>query len=123
MVAGMAARPLTEERLSLLVEDALRASRQAWDGWIDVMREEDLAARLPDITVPTLVLHGGKDPLRTEAGLRANVADRISGAAFAVLPNVGHLPHVEEPSALALALVNFLDRCPLSHCVGEGAGG
>jgi pimeloyl-ACP methyl ester carboxylesterase len=123
MVAGMAARPLREERLSLLVEDGMRASQQAWNGWIDRMREQDFADCLPEIAIPTLVLHGGKDPLRTEDGLRASVADRIAGATFEVLPNVGHLPHVEEPSALALVLVNFLDSLPLSHSVGEGAGG
>jgi pimeloyl-ACP methyl ester carboxylesterase len=120
MIVAMAGRPLKEERLNVLVEDGMRASRRAWDGWIDVMREEDLADRLPDIAVPTLVLHGGNDPLRTEEALCTDVADRISGAAFAVLPNVGHLPHVEEPSALALTLVNFLDRPPLSHFAGEG---
>jgi pimeloyl-ACP methyl ester carboxylesterase len=110
LLAGMAARPLSDEKLLPLVEDGLRAAQTAWNGWIDPMREEDFTDELVRVAVPTVVYHGAKDPLRTEEDMRSRVVDRISGARLRVLPSDGHLPHIEEPSALALLLVNFLDE-------------
>jgi pimeloyl-ACP methyl ester carboxylesterase len=112
LVTNMAPRLLPDIILAPLVEDGLRAAPQAWDGWIDTMRDEDHSPRVTEINVPTLVLHGAKDPLRTEEGLRADVADRIHGAEFRTLPGVGHLAHVEDPDVLALLLVNWLDSLP-----------
>lgn len=111
MLAGWAARPLPEPKRIELVQDALKVSRQAWDGWIDVMRGEDFTADVGNIAVPTLVVGGARDPLRSEEELRAEVAGRIPGAAYASLPT-GHLPHLEEPTTLAALVVNFLDGLP-----------
>jgi 3-oxoadipate enol-lactonase len=110
LITGMAARPLSEEVTAMLVEDGLRCAEAAFVGWIDPMREEDFSALLPQIAVPTLVIHGQKDPLRTEDVLRTEVADPITNSKYAALPGVGHLPHIEDPSALALMVVNFLDN-------------
>jgi pimeloyl-ACP methyl ester carboxylesterase len=110
LLRDMAARPLPDERLGLLVEDGLRASQAAWNGWIDAMREEDFSAELAEISVPTVVYHGAKDPLRTEEDMQGKVVGRIPGARLKILPGDGHLPHIEEPTALALLLVNFLDE-------------
>jgi pimeloyl-ACP methyl ester carboxylesterase len=112
MLTNFAARPLREERLNFLVEDGLSAAPEAWDSWIDTMREEDLSSEAAKITVPTCVFAGAKDPLRTPDALKTAIVDRIAGATLQVLPNDGHLPHVEESSALALLLVNFFDSLP-----------
>jgi pimeloyl-ACP methyl ester carboxylesterase len=110
LLTGMSARPLSDEKLAPLVEDGLRASQKAWNGWIDPMREEDFTDELARIAVPTIVYHGAKDPLRTEQDMRSKVVERIPGAQLETLPHDGHLPHIEEPAALALLLVNFLDK-------------
>jgi pimeloyl-ACP methyl ester carboxylesterase len=112
LLAAMAARPLAAETLAVLVEDGLRAAPAAWNGWLDPMREEDFTAEAGKIAVPTLVVGGAKDPLRTEELLRRDVVDRIPGAEYAGVPHVGHLMHLEAPEALASLLVNFLDRLP-----------
>lgn len=112
LLSGMAAQPLDAESLTLMAQDGLRASRAAWNGWIDPMREEDFTPEAGKIVVPALIVGGGKDPLRSEELLRRDVVDRISHAEFASIPNVGHLAHLEAPEALAALLVNFLDALP-----------
>jgi pimeloyl-ACP methyl ester carboxylesterase len=107
-LAGMTPNVLPPETLDSLVEDGLRASRAAFTGWIDAMREEDFHEELPRITVPTVVYHGALDPLRTEAVIRQQVAEQIAGATLEVLPYVGHLPHLEDPAQLAERAAAFL---------------
>lgn len=112
LLAAMTAHPLPEDTLALLVEDGLRASQAAWNGWLDPMREEDFTEEAGKIGVPTLVIGGDKDPLRSEDLLRRDIVDRIAPAEYAGVPRTGHLLHLEDPEALAALLVNFLD--PLS---------
>jgi pimeloyl-ACP methyl ester carboxylesterase len=71
----------------------LRAAPQAWNGWIDAMRDAPFPEAAARIAVPTLVVAGGRDVVRDEETLRRDVADQITGAQFAVLPGSGHLPH------------------------------
>jgi pimeloyl-ACP methyl ester carboxylesterase len=61
------------------------------------------------------VIGGGKDPQRTEDELRRGVVARIKNAEYVRLPNSGHLPHVEEPAALAALIVNFLSAEPVGE--------
>ena len=112
LLAPWSARPLSEPAQARVLEDALNTSKAAWDGWLDVMRGEDFAARAAGILVPALVVAGGKDPLRSEDELKRDVADHIRGATFTRLPQCGHLPHLEDPLALAALLVNFFDGLP-----------
>ncbi|MDX1934964.1 MAG: alpha/beta hydrolase [Capsulimonadales bacterium] len=110
LIDGMAAAPLKPSVRDVLIEDGMLASEHAFTRWIDPMREEDFSTELPLIAVPTLVLFGTADPLRTEEGLRTAVVNPIPGASLVPMPNTGHLGHVEDPMALALLVVNFLDR-------------
>lgn len=112
LLSAMAAHPLDEVTLTLLVEDGLRTSQAAWNGWLDPMREEDFTEEAGKIGVPALVIGGRKDPLRSEDLLRRDIVERIAHAEYAGVPHTGHLVHLEEPEALAALLVNFLDRLP-----------
>ncbi len=64
--------------------------------------------RLAEIRVPTLVVVGERDRDDFQAIARTLAAE-IAGARLVVLPGVGHLPNLEAPAALALALNAFLD--------------
>ena len=108
LIAAMESPPLAGPTLDLLVEMALQCSRDAFVGWIETMRDEDFSDRLAEISVPTLVLHGERDPLRTEAAIWRDVIDRIAGADFSILPAVGHLPHVVAPGMLAETIAVWL---------------
>jgi len=69
----------------------------------------DLRARLSEVHAPALVITGTKDcltpPVRADELIHA-----IPGAQLAVLPNSGHLGHIEEPAAFAAAIARFARR-------------
>lgn len=71
------------------------------------LRREDVAARLPEITVPTLVVHGEEDgilPMRSAESIASGVQHgtllRVAGA--------GHTSNVEQPEVVNEALRQFL---------------
>lgn len=67
----------------------------------------NLAGRLSEIKVPTLVISGDDDQIvPVENSLQ--MAEAIPGAQLAVLENCGHLPQEECPDAFMEAIDNFL---------------
>jgi 3-oxoadipate enol-lactonase len=71
----------------------------------DRVGSEPLLPTLSD--VPTLVLVGEEDGLTPPDQARA-MAQAIPGARFATIPDAGHLPPVEQPSATTRILREFL---------------
>lgn len=71
--------------------------------------QNGLGARLAEIRVPTLIIHGDCDPLMPYANARALVA-AIPGARLVTLPGVGHLPHIEATEEFNQAVLKFLDE-------------
>jgi pimeloyl-ACP methyl ester carboxylesterase len=53
--------------------------------------------RLPEIQIPTLVLHGPKDPHTDQEEIQA-LADQIPNARLHLFPEAGHSPHSERES-------------------------
>jgi len=75
---------------------------QAWQGF-------DRWADLPGLRLPCLVVQGEADALNPPGnGLR--LAQRVPGARLALLPGLGHSPHVEDPAAFGAVLRDFLAR-------------
>jgi pimeloyl-ACP methyl ester carboxylesterase len=67
-----------------------------------------LIDRLPDITVPTLVIAGALD---TRGRPRAeDVARRIPGARLAIVDGAGHTPHDERPAQFRRLVMDFLEE-------------
>jgi pimeloyl-ACP methyl ester carboxylesterase len=66
-----------------------------------------LTARLGEIRVPTQVICGGEDIL-TPPALSEQMANRIPGAVFHVIPACGHITFTEQPQASAQLIVAFL---------------
>jgi pimeloyl-ACP methyl ester carboxylesterase len=70
-----------------------------------------LAARIPELHVPTLILWGGRDRLIPPAS-----ADRfhreIRGSELIVFDVLGHVPQEEDPVATGAALARFLSGIP-----------
>jgi proline iminopeptidase len=67
----------------------------------------DLCQQLRALRVPALVVHGVQDPIPIES---ARVAAEALGARFVPLDDCGHVPYVEQPSALFGAIETFLDE-------------
>lgn len=78
-------------------------------GAVEAMRDRDDALPfLPEIAVPTLVMHGSDDQLIPVAEARV-MADRIPGAHFAVIPGAGHLAPLEQPINAGRVIREFLE--------------
>ena len=69
---------------------------------------DSLDGRLAGITIPTLVVWGEYDQLIPLAKGR-RLAAEIPGARLVVVPDAGHAPMIETPSAFLAALGNFLE--------------
>jgi pimeloyl-ACP methyl ester carboxylesterase len=122
--AGMpTGRPLPLEPLALasaltglrprffhvLVADALRWGPDALLRGGLYALGTDVRLHLEAIRVPTLVVWGENDVL-TPRRLAEAWRDAIPGAQLAVLPDAGHVPMVESPSAFVAALFDFLEH-------------
>lgn len=61
------------------------------------------------ITCPTLVIAGDNDYF-IPASFSKKIADAIPGAAYAEVPNGGHIPFTEKPAETAALVTNFLSE-------------
>jgi pimeloyl-ACP methyl ester carboxylesterase len=62
----------------------------------------------PKIRVKTLVIGGEKDG-QDFPKLAKHIADSIPGAELVILPNLGHVPHLEAPEVFYKELLKFLN--------------
>ena len=61
------------------------------------------------ITRPTLIVAGGKDPLR-EPGYAQALHEQIRGSELVVFPEAGHFAHLDFPEPFNEAVIGFLSR-------------
>jgi pimeloyl-ACP methyl ester carboxylesterase len=90
---------------SQLAKNALMTARLAWT---PRFYDPQLAKWLHRLRIPTLVVWGAADEIFPVAHAAA-FSSTIPGARTAVIPNAGHLPHVEAPAAFAAAVTAFID--------------
>jgi pimeloyl-ACP methyl ester carboxylesterase len=62
-----------------------------------------------NIKRPTLIVAGGKDPLR-EPGYAQALQMEIAGSELIVFPEAGHFPHIDLPELFNQAAIQFLSR-------------
>lgn len=72
-------------------------------------QREVVVDRLSALEVPTLVVWGARDRVFPESQAREAVAHLQEGSLI-ILPDCGHLPHIECPDLFVRALGDFLDR-------------
>ena len=82
-----------------------------WDlGLLAMSRDSgqnDISARLGEITVPTLILWGEHDTwINPSNGPRLQQA--MTGSKLIVIPNAGHVPHEEQPEEFNQLTIAFL---------------
>ncbi len=65
-------------------------------------------SRLPQITAPTLVIHGESDQLVPPANGKI-IGERIPGAKVVMVPNASHILSTDQPEAVHQAVLDFLD--------------
>jgi proline iminopeptidase len=78
-----------------------RVQQSVWES----LEEFDLIPQLSSLNLPTLMVHGWRDPIPVDSTLAAARAMR---ARCVVLESSGHVPYVEQPDALFSAIEQFL---------------
>ena len=95
--------------------DAAAADAAQWQAILGVVarftRPRAWRRTVAQVTAPTLWLHGQDDPLAPIAPAQALAATRPDWP-FVVLPGVGHLPHLENATAVAERLLPWLLHRP-----------
>jgi pimeloyl-ACP methyl ester carboxylesterase len=78
---------------------------------IELFRDVDLSDRLPDLSVPTVIVQGEHDvmPTSTPDNARA-MAAAIPGASLELLPGVGHVPTLTRPEEVAAIIERLIAR-------------
>jgi pimeloyl-ACP methyl ester carboxylesterase len=67
----------------------------------------DSTPSLPQISVPTRILHGAEDQIISKAEARAMVA-ALPDAGLVIIPGAGHLPNLEQPETYNQLLGDFI---------------
>jgi pimeloyl-ACP methyl ester carboxylesterase len=92
---------------ALLLENDPRAYAAATRAVVDI----DVAAHLPRVKCPTLLLFGAEEkvaPLPAQSQLKRAIPHAVVRA----IPHAGHLPFVERPGDVAAVLMEFLAALP-----------
>ncbi len=76
--------------------------------------------RLPQITAPTLVIHGDSDRLVPPRNAEI-IAARIPGATRVVIPHAGHILGTDQPEAARRAVTEFLSAVDQTRARGTEA--
>jgi pimeloyl-ACP methyl ester carboxylesterase len=95
---------LSPELRQQVIDDTLGGAPAAKRAWTQQGMTLDISGLVGNINVPTTVIVGDADKVETEPLLRRELASRISGTEFIILPGVGHLSPLEAPSELAAAI-------------------
>ena len=73
-------------------------------GWRPQLR---LETALTQLSVPTLFICGDHDPVAGPDVAR-DLITRMPDARLTVIPDAGHIPHLDQPEGVAAALNDFL---------------
>jgi 3-oxoadipate enol-lactonase len=77
---------------------------------LGMVQRPDSTPMLPTITVPTLAIFGAQDVITPAETEGHSLAAAIPGAKLVVIPNVGHLSNLEQPTTFNAAVREFLVR-------------
>lgn len=109
LVLGAFATPPTGAYLEQLIDDAARWNQAIYLDTMDDMARFNVSARLPEITVPTLVTWGDKDTVVPFTGV-AEVFTKVPGCAMEVWHGVGHSGPIEIPERFTALLTRFIEE-------------
>lgn len=83
-----------------------RTPTEGYAATCEALRDADLRAVVKDIHAPTLVLCGDED-MATPPALGQELAAALPNAHFQLIYQAGHLPSIEQPQAVAVAMKQF----------------
>ncbi len=92
-----------------LIEDHRNADPEAYAACCDALAAFDLRHRLPEISVPTLLIAGRQDPATPPAHLAGDRRTAAASATLVELPGASHLAPAQCPAAVLTALRAHFD--------------
>jgi pimeloyl-ACP methyl ester carboxylesterase len=95
---------MTDEEVTRLAGDRIAHAMYTWEPY---MHNPKLRYRLHRINVPTLLLWGASDGVVPVAYAEA-YRQMIPGARLVVIPEAGHLPHIERPDMVLQHVLAFV---------------
>ena len=95
---------MSEDELAVVARNRESTALFAWNPY---MYNPKLKQRLHRIGVPVLFLWGASDRFAPPEYGRSYCA-AIPGATFALIPDAGHFPHIEQPQAVARHIAEVL---------------
>ena len=95
---------MPEDQLTIVARDRETFARFGWEPYL---HNPKLKHRLHRIKVPTLLIWGESDGIVTPQ-YGETYRKLIPGARMSVIPQAGHLPHIEQPQAFLAELRKFL---------------
>jgi pimeloyl-ACP methyl ester carboxylesterase len=106
----LTSRQLSPELRKQVTDDTLGGTLAAKRAWFERGMTLDIRDLVGNINVPTTVVVGDADKVENEPVLRRELASRISGTEFIILPGVGHLSPLEAPGELAAAITTAIAK-------------
>ena len=80
-----------------------------WIGLALIAEDAAFEHRLPEISVPTLLLFGAHDKV-APPGNADLMADKIPGSQIAIIPDAGHFFSIETPEPASRMIVDLLQQ-------------
>jgi pimeloyl-ACP methyl ester carboxylesterase len=106
----LTSRQLSPEFRKQVTDDTLGGTLAAKRACFEQGMTLDVGDLVGNINVPTTVVIGDADKVENEPGLRRELASRIGGTEFIILPGVGHLSPLEAPGELAAAITKTVSN-------------
>jgi pimeloyl-[acyl-carrier protein] methyl ester esterase len=91
-------------------------AQRALRGGLEILRDTDLRAELPDLQPPALMLFGENDNL-VPAAVMGEIEQLAPGIQLALLRDVAHVPFVSTPDLFSRALLDFYRDRGVLHAV------
>ncbi|KAF5624613.1 alpha beta-hydrolase [Fusarium tjaetaba] len=106
----LTAKPLPDVAVKKIVEDMLKGNPAARVAWPRHAMSENILGIAKGISIPSIVIAGGKDQVEPVARVKSEVSGNISVTKFLVLEEVGHLALLEAPEEVAEIISDFVSR-------------
>ncbi len=97
-------KKMTDDELAAMFRNRETLALLVWEPW---MHNTKLKHRLHRVKSPALFIRGSSDGLVSDSYLKAYAA-LLPNARTLTIPAAGHAPHLEQPEALASAVLEFL---------------
>jgi pimeloyl-ACP methyl ester carboxylesterase len=101
-------KPLSAEDREQVIADSLRGAPPAKIAWPKATSQEDIAAQVGNINVPTVVIAGELDKVDTVETLKKELMSRIPQARLHIVPGTGHLSMLESPEEVTRLIGDFV---------------